>query len=152
VTPTRVARPLALVLLALASQAYGQVKGPVTPAGCLALTASGRVEVQGRLSVRDFPGAPNFESVTAGDRPERTYLLTLAKPICIDDGAAGFADPSVGFDTVHVSVKTDRLWPQLRAGLNKIVVVTGEGFAAFDGHHHAPLVVLADQVRVVERP
>lgn len=151
-TPPRLARPLALVLLALASQAHGQVKGPVTPAGCLALTASSRVEARGRLSVREFPGPPNYESVAAGDKPERTYLLTLAKPICVDDGAAGFADPSVTFDTVHVSVKNDRLWPELRSGLNKTVVVTGEGFAAFDGHHHAPLVVLADQVRVVERP
>ena len=139
-------------LIAVASQAHGQVKGPLTPAGCLALEPSGQVEARGRLSVRTFPGPPNFESVAAGDRAERTYLLTLPTPICVDDGKAGFADPAARFDTVHVSVRDERLWPRLRAALGKTVAVTGEGFAAFDGHHHAPLVVLADKVEVVDGP
>ncbi len=146
----RLGAALAGAVVALAAQAHGQIKGPVTPAGCLVLEASSRVEARGRLSVREFPGPPNFESVAAGDRAERTYLLTLPKPVCLDDGKAGFADPAARFDIVHVSVGDERLWPRLRAALGKTVVVTGEGFAAFDGHHHAPLVVLADKVEVVE--
>jgi hypothetical protein len=143
---------LAGAAVALASQAHGQIKGPVTPAGCLALETSSRVEARGRLSVQTFPGPPNFESVAAGDRAERTYLLTVPRPICVDDGKAGFADPAVRFEVLHVSVRDERLWPTLRAALGKSVVVTGEGFAAFDGHHHAPLVVLADKVEVVKGP
>lgn len=130
--------------------ALGQAQGPFTPEGCLKLAPSGQVRLRGRLSVRVFPGPPNFESVKQGDAPERTYLLTLPKPICLDDGRDGFADPSARFDQVQVSTQNPDLWPRLRASLGRTVAVDGDGFAAFTGHHHAPLVVLADQVAPAE--
>jgi hypothetical protein len=139
---------LALAVLSLTGIAHAQADGPVTSRGCLSLTDRGSVTVKGRLFVKTFPGPPGFESVAHGDAPERTYLLRLPRPICVDDGNEGFADPEVKFDTVHVSVNHPQLWPQLHSGLGQVVVITGEGFAAFDGHHHAPLVILADSVRI----
>ena len=134
------------VIPAGGSRAFAQAKGVLTPAGCLKFDWSGPVEVRGLLSVRVFPGPPNYESVAHGDAPERTYLMKLPKPICVDDGANGFADPSVKFDMVHVTVANDGLWSKLRAGLGKNVLVTGEGHPAFTGHHREPLVVIASEV------
>jgi len=140
---------LALCLLVASgggSAAFAQAKGVLTPAGCLKLDESGPVEVRGILSARVFPGPPNYESLARGDAPERTYLLKLPRPICVDDGAGGFADPNVKFDLVHVTVADDGLWSKLRKGLGKTVLVAGEAHPAFTGHHHEPLVVIASEV------
>ena len=40
------------------------------------------------------------------------------------------------------------LMAALRSAVGRHVRVTGHGFAAQTGHHHAPLVVLADRVTV----
>jgi hypothetical protein len=136
---------IALFGLALTTTVQARVRGPLTPAGCLHLSRTEVVQVKGRLLVQTFPGRPNFESVAKGDEAERTYVVKLPKPICLDDDDQ-FADPAKRFDTVHVSTTMTDLWPKLRAALGRSVVVSGEGLASFNGHHHAPLVVFAKHV------
>jgi hypothetical protein len=108
------------------------------------------VTLEGRLSVHLYPGPPNYESVRGGDRPERTYILTLPRPICLDDGGA-FADADARFTRVHVYTADDALWPRLRAGIGRRVRIGGRGFAAHTGHHRAPLVVDVREVSVLGR-
>jgi hypothetical protein len=136
--------------ISICGLAEAQVKadGPLTPSGCVRLTDHGIVRATGRLSVRTFPGPPGYESVAHGDLAERVYLMKLPEPICIDDGDAGFADPTVRFETAQVSVSDDALWPKLRDRIGRVVTVSGEAFAAFDGHHHAPMVIMANRIQV----
>lgn len=135
-------------VLALAQPAVAQVEGPITPAGCISVARpQTRISVSGRLTLQSFPGSPNYESIAAGDAEERTFIVELPRAICIDDDGA-FADPSEQFGTVQVSATQRELLPVLRASVGRRVTVNGEGFASHTGHHHAPLIVLADRITV----
>jgi hypothetical protein len=103
------------------------------------------ITLSGRLTLRSFPGSPNYESIAKGDEKERVFILQLPKRICLTDGGQ-FGDPRTKFVEVHVSSDRDEMIPVLRAGVGRRVRVTGTGFAAFDGHHHAPLVLMAQRV------
>lgn len=125
-----------------------QLVGPMNTAGCMRITSfQSRVTVSGRLTLQLFPGPPNYESIQSGDAEERTFIIELPRAACLDDGGE-FADPSHHFVTVHVSSVEEPLMAVLGASVGRQVTVTGEGFAAHTGHHHAPLVVLADHISV----
>lgn len=114
-------------------------------AACIDVAGAKRLSFTGTLEHKIFPGPPNYESVAAGDQPEPTYLLKLTKPICITDGGE-FADPAKRFDTIHVFTDKKALLQQLTSAIGKSLTVTGPGFAAHTGHHHAPLVLQADKL------
>jgi hypothetical protein len=111
---------------------------------------SPRITVTGKLSLHSFPGPPNYESIADGDTEERTYILELPRMECADDG--GELVGRIGFDRVHVSVSDAetgaRLWRELRAALGKEVTISGEAIGHHTGHHHAPVVMFADQISV----
>ena len=141
---------VSLMLLIFAQQpvAIAQVIGPQTREGCIRVSdPQSKVSVSGRLTLQLFPGAPNFESIAAGDAEEQTFIVELPLEACIDDGG-DFADPAENFVTVQVNGAQDRLTAVLNAAVGKKVIIEGEGFASHTGHHHAPLVVIADRVSV----
>ena len=83
-------------------------------------------------------------------RPEREYILILARPICLDDGGE-FADPQLRFNQVQLFTSNDGLRPALRAGVGHRIRIRGSGFAAQTAHHHAPLVVDVSAVATLRR-
>ena len=138
----------ALLLLLAPGGAAAQIEGRPTPGGCISVAGvHARVAASGRPKLRSFPGPPNYESVAGGDSEERVFILELPGPVCIDDGG-DFADPSERFRTVHVAGDDEQARAALRGAIGRRVTVSGDGFASFTGHHHAPLVILADRVVV----
>lgn len=112
---------------------------------CLDLTApKAKATLSGLLTVQIFAGPPNYESVAGGDTEERTFILELPKRLCASDGE--FIEDSTKFDRVQVSSSDPGLMGVLEAAQGHQVTVHGEAFGAQTGHHHAPLVILADQV------
>jgi hypothetical protein len=139
---------VAILLLASPQAGTAQVVGRQLASGCIDVgDARARVTATGNLSVRLFAGPPNYASIAAGDAEERTFILELPSATCIDDGG-DFAAPAERFVTVHVSSRDEELLAVLSAAEGRQVTVSGEGFAAHTGHHHAPLVILADTITV----
>lgn len=140
--------PAGLCLVSLTIGAALAAKGaPAQPDKCLDLRApEAKVTLSGKLTAREFAGPPNYESIARGDAKETALILELPSPVCADDGE--FIDGSTMVDRVHVSSHR----PELLAILDKAkgceVSVTGEAFGAFNAHHHAPLVLFADDVAV----
>jgi len=140
------AKALAVLLVALPQPGLAQLSGGPASAGCVSVSGnSPRATAEGHLTLQLFPGPPNYDSIAAGDTEERTFILKLPRRDCIDDGS-DFADPSERLVTVHVSAASDSLMAVLRDSIGRQVAVSGEAFAAHTGHHHAPLVVVADSV------
>lgn len=114
---------------------------------CLNLTQTrSQATVSGMLTVHLFSGPPNYESIAKGDAEERTFILELPSRLCADDGE--FIRPNASFDRVHVGASDDVILSVLKAAIGKTVTVRGEAFGAHTGHHHAPLVLMANQVTV----
>src|SRR3546814_8768668 len=68
------------ILLIFAPQpiANAQVMGPQTAEGCIRVSdPRPKLSVSGRLTLQLFPGAPNFESIAAGDVEEQTFIVDL---------------------------------------------------------------------------
>jgi Domain of unknown function (DUF4431) len=139
-----------IVALTLASAETGQaqVSAKVTKSGCIDVSgAKARIVVSGKLTLQLFAGPPNFESIAKGDAEERTFILELPRRVCAYDGDE-FADPNERFDRVHVSSSNPAMMRVLKAAVGRQIVAVGEAFSAHTGHHHAPLVILADRVTV----
>lgn len=142
--------------LALASMALLVIQPPAAwateaePKPCIDLTkADSKATLSGRLTIQLFAGPPNYESIARGDAEERAFILELPERLCATDGT--FIGPSTPFDRVHVSASDDVMLGVLKAAVGNTVTVRGEAFGAHTGHHHAPLVLMADQVNVDQK-
>lgn len=133
---------LGVLFLATASlAAYGQLS---SDASCIDLKRSQSFRFEGVLTHKVFPGAPNYEDLRKGDKPEPAYILRLRKSICVVGDEFIAADKPI--DRIQVfpedANKYPMLWKELRALAGKSVTVDGtQAFGAHTGHHHAPLLV-----------
>lgn len=135
-------------LLVVAAPAQAQLLGKAAANGCISVAEDATpVQLSGILSQHVYPGPPGYEDVAQGDTPERTFVVTLPEPVCIDDGG-DFADPDTHFDAVQVAANDPRVRQRLRRAIGTRVTLSGEGFAAHTGHHHLPLVVLVDRLHL----
>lgn len=102
------------------------------------------VTVGGTLRREVHPGAPNFESVAAGDSAEAFFFLRLTHPVCARGLAADSASPDRApvDSVVVVQLLVDSLgYISLRPKLDSFVEVRGQLLSAHTGHHHAPLLL-----------
>lgn len=102
------------------------------------------VSLSGVLHRATFPGRPNFESVANGDEPETGFYLTLKQPLCTQVDVAGEQEALQDVREVQL-VLTEKQYAQWRPQLGKQVTLHGGLFAAFSGHHHAPVLLKVAQ-------
>ena len=94
------------------------------------------ITLTGKLASEKFSGEHGEESA---------LILTLPRPICINDGG-NFANPAVKFNKVHIYTLDDALARQLRSAIGRRLTISGEGFPAQTQHHHEPLVVQVHKI------
>ena len=95
------------------------------------------VAIAGILTRKTFPGRPNYESVKEGDEPETGFFLEVpVSPDSADDNNGSLHDIRL-VQLVLDSAGYARLNPRL----GRQVTLRGTLFAAFTGHHHAPLLL-----------
>jgi len=114
-------------------------------AECVTLRSDTQLSLAGTLTYVVFPGPPNYESIENGDSPEPTYILAMRSQMCIEDGGQ-FADPANRFDSVQLFTTDESLWVEIKKLEGKQVHVSGLGFAAHTGHHHAPLILKVESI------
>ncbi len=106
------------------------------------LPHAGHQSLEGVLVAHTFAGPPNFESVKAGDRPERYWLLRLPHPICVAEDPT---DPDTGAGAKDVREIQLILAPEdfvrYRPLLGKTVTAEGGFMSAITGHHHTPILL-----------
>jgi hypothetical protein len=136
-----------LALAALYVMASPSTIKAAEPTGCVDLKKPhAAATLTGVLRAERLAGPPNYESISNGDAEENAFILELPARICADDGE--FIDGSTSFDRVQVSSSVPALLKDLSAAVGRRVTVHGEAFGAHTGHHHAPLVIVADQLIV----
>jgi len=138
-------------LVLVSAPAFAQLHGEKASNRCIAVQRpDAPVTATGRLTLRHRPGPPNFESIRQGDEDRLTFILILPRPACIDDGG-DFADPKARFRMVHVWTLDSHVHWKLRSLVGKTVTVIGNGYAANNALHYAPLVVEVKSVMAHSR-
>ena len=120
------------------------------------------VTLEGLLDLQTFPGPPNFEDISSGDKIERHFYLKLNAPIdVIPKGPhPGVDNPETEYSIRVLQLAIDGedrpLWSQFRtAERGRNIKVRGTLFHRFTGHHHSRVLLrapgLSMQVRRVYR-
>jgi hypothetical protein len=119
------------LLKGLAAIAVALALGAV-PAAAACMSDKSKTEIaEGRLSIasrRDAAG-----------RPEKPYILTLVKPVCLTT-----YDPEHNVKstrTIHIFSTDAKVHARIGKLVGKTVLVRGAPFAAHTAHHHAPIVM-----------
>ena len=122
------------VMLALTSAAAG--------AACVSYESE--AELTGIVHFRVAPGAPNYESIEAGDRAERQPILDLYGPVCIE----GQRSDRISITREVTSVQL-LLPPGSRVGSldGRPVMVIGKISGRITGNSKIPVLMRVTSVR-----
>lgn len=99
------------------------------------------VALHGKLERLSFPGAPNFESIAAGDEVETGFYLRLAEAICM--AGDGDNDAQAHVDLVQVLLDKPG-YARMRPALGTTITLNGTLMGALSGHHHARVLLQPD--------
>jgi len=110
----------------------------------------GDIALTGRLIQQTYPGPPDFESVTKGDKPLAIWLLQLDERVCIVSASASY--PDVYNEREIQLVLGDDQYAQTDAYgayrhlLGKRIAVTGQ-LQPGGGKYEKPQVISARSVK-----
>ena len=101
------------------------------------------VQLTGTIIRKTFLGAPNYESIERGDKPEVAWLLVLSQPICIEKDKK---DPDLnpeqkGIRKIQLVFRDATAYDTQKELLGKKVVAKGTLFGAHTGHHHTSVLL-----------
>jgi hypothetical protein len=100
------------------------------------------VELRGVLRSEAFPGPPNYESVTAGDKAETYFFVVPAAPLCVrQDHTFGLEPAAAGVRRIQLIFFDLSAYDKLRPFLGKEVRCTGKLIGAHTGHHHSEVLL-----------
>ena len=97
------------------------------------------VHLSGKLEARTYPGPPNYESVGAGERAERAFILVLPEPVCVgaDLKSVDNIEAQAGIREIHVR------WfnGDLATLIGRAVIVRGRLSTATMAHDRTTVVL-----------
>jgi hypothetical protein len=103
------------------------------------------VTLEGTVTRRVFPGPPNFDSVTAGDKKLVHWILRLKRPICVgsEKEADDLHEVEAEVLEVQIAPKDHRFYERNRRALGKRVRVTGTLFHQITAWHVTKVILQA---------
>lgn len=95
------------------------------------------VKLTGTIISKTYPGPPEYESIHHGDEPETYWLLSLRKPICVNEQKVEkYPDPAQkNVRRIQLVFSSARAYKTYRQLLWKRVVATGTLYGSFTIHH-----------------
>ena len=115
------------------------VSGSAAAAQCIEADTPGTT-LEGALTQRTF--------TDAAGRPEPTFILTLAAPVCL--AGAEETDDVKDTHTIHVFSNDASVARRIQRFLDSQVRVRGTPFGALTAHHHAPIVMDVSEITSAE--
>ena len=137
---------LVVTFLALVACSFCEIR-PAEASDCLQYEPA-VTTLTGKLIRRTFPGPPNYENVSQGDKQETYWLIELATPICVDESKQ---DPEI--DTAKRNISSVQLvltgddYKKYRSLMDKKVSATGTLMGEITGHHHTPVLLTVSNLK-----
>lgn len=108
------------------------------------------VKLAGVVGRVTFPGPPNYTSVRRGDRPEVVWVITLARPVCVEGDEVN--DPEAGVARVQlVFTEGAAAYRKYRGLVGRRVEVTGKLFHGHTGHHRTDVLIVVEEINRAAR-
>ncbi len=116
------------------------------------LSYSGKTTLLGKISVKVFPGPPNYESVSKGDSAEHDLFVTLSRPACVDADAddVGGVNVAVAEASEFQLTANSHLYKEIDRMVGHVAVISGTLFGAATGHHHTPVLMFVESADLRE--
>jgi hypothetical protein len=106
-----------------------------------------KVQLEGELYKKSFPGPPNYEDIKKGDEEEVYWLVKTTKPFCVNKSSYVEGDELHCQSEVQLvmSSKLD-FYKTKRSLLNKKIKVQGTLFPQHTGHHKTEVLLSAESL------
>jgi hypothetical protein len=109
--------------------------------GCLSYGPA-VVTLRGTLVRKMFPGPPNYESISKGDKPETSWFLDLSAAVCVNEDRL---EPDLnqaqdGVRKIQLVLQFDQ-YQRYKKLMGRNVIAAGTLFQEITAHHHAPLLL-----------
>jgi uncharacterized protein DUF4431 len=115
--------------------------------GCLSYEPT-VVSLKGKLVRKKFPGPPEYESIRKGDKPETFWLLTLERPLCMNEDREQ-PDINAAYDGIlEVQlVLVPAQYRQYRNLVGQKILATGSLFGEHTIHHRTAVLLTVTNIR-----
>jgi Domain of unknown function (DUF4431) len=133
--------------LAMIAVVQSFLVGPGAGQSCLPFEPK-VVTLSGTLTVRAFPGRPNYDTLRS-DQPAHVWILRLDRTVCVepDSSSRPLNDPQDNVREIQLAVVGDSLLPRVRSLVGQRITARGQLFSAQTGHHHTPVLLLLRDLR-----
>ncbi len=139
---------LLILIFFLASCSVKNPKPPVakTAEECQSYEPQ-KVQLEGLLYRKSFPGPPNYTDINKGDEEEIYWLIKTTKPFCVNKSSYVDGDELHGLLEVQLvmSSKLD-FYKTKRSLLNKKIKVQGTLFPQYTGHHKTEVLLTVESL------
>lgn len=116
--------------------------------------SSKQIVLSGKMSLKLFPGPPEYSSVDNGDREDYCWVLELDQPsfllalnMPVDELSLSLDDIVRRADAKLVLISSDKKWRNIcQQYKNQKVFVRGSLFHAHTAHHYTPMLIEADEI------
>jgi hypothetical protein len=100
----------------------------------------------GHLDLELFPGPPNYESTDKGDRADRIFMLTLARPVCANDAKDHTITPEIPVTRIHVVGPDAATRDWLASQTGRTITLSGRTSVSLVARQKGQLIVFLEPV------
>jgi hypothetical protein len=107
-----------------------------------------KVQLEGQLYEKSFPGPPNYTDIKNGDKEETFWFIKTPKGFCVNDKGDGWAGKLVNQTDVQLIIRVELIdWYETKKFfLGQKVIVTGTLFPQMSGHHRTEVLITVESL------
>ena len=106
-----------------------------------------KVQLEGVLYKKAFPGPPNYQDIKKGDEEEIYWLIKTTEPFCVNKSSYVEGDELHGLSEVQLVVDGLNFYNSNRQLLGKKVILTGTLFPQITGHHKTEVLITVETLK-----
>jgi Domain of unknown function (DUF4431) len=102
-----------------------------------------KVQLEGQLYEKMFPGPPNYTDIKEGDKKEVYWLIKIPNGFCVNNTADDWAGKLVNQTDVQLVIMPELIdWYETKKSLlEQKVIVNGTLFPQMSGHHRTQVLI-----------
>ena len=107
-----------------------------------------KVQLEGMLYEKSFPGPPNYEDIKKGDKEEKFWLVKTIVKFCVNDTKDNWAGKLVKQSEVQLVLLSSvfDFYTTKKSLLGQKVIIKGTLFPQMSGHHKTEVLITVESL------